>query len=198
MERRDLLKTLGAFTTAALVPGDAVASWARVASSLAPAPVLTGAQVALIGAIADTLIPRTATPGALDVGVPAFVNKLLSESYTFEQRTTFTSGLVVVEAHLRDGRGSPFVELDARSRGARIADIEDHGFVYRATSRLLRHGEPRRTYWQLKDLIVLAYFTSEVVAKEVLRDEVIPGAFDGAAPFSRKTNTIADREHEHA
>ncbi len=198
MERRDLLKTVGAFTTVALVPGDAIAAWARVASGLAPARALNDAQLSFIGAIADTLIPRTATPGALDVGVPAFVNTLLSESYTFEERRTFTSGLVTVEAHLRDGRGRPFMDLDARSRGARIADIEDHGFVYRVASKLLRHGEPRRTYWQLKELIVHAYFTSEVVAKEILREEVMPGAFDGAAPFSRKANSVAAREFEHA
>jgi hypothetical protein len=105
---------------------------------------------------------------------------------------------MLVEAHLRDSRGRSFVDLDARSRGARIADIEDHGFVYRATSKLLRHGEPRRTYWQLKELIVHAYFTSEVVAKEILKDQVMPGAFDGAAPFSRKTNTVAAGELEHA
>lgn len=198
MKRRDLLKTVGAFTTAALVSRDALASWARVTTSLAPAPALNDAQLSLIGAIADTLIPRTATPGALDVGVPAFVNMLVSESYTVEERRTFTSGLVVVEAHLRDGRGRSFVNLDARSRGTRIADIEDRSFVYRAASRLLRHGEPRRTYWQVKELIVHAYFTSEVVAKQILKDEVMPGAFDGAAPFSRKTNTIAAGELEHA
>lgn len=198
MERRDLLKTVGVFTTAALVPRDAIASWARVASGLAPAPVLNDAQLSLIAAIADTVIPRTTTPGALDVGVPAFVNRLLSESYSFEERRTFTAGLVLVEAHLRDGRGRSFVDLDVRSRGARIADIEDHGIVYRAVSKLLRHGEPRRTYWQLKELIVHAYFTSEVVAKQILKDEVMPGAFDGAAPFSRKTNTIAAGEIEHA
>jgi gluconate 2-dehydrogenase gamma chain len=198
MERRDLLKTVGAFTTAALVPHDAIARCARVASGLSAGPVLNDAQLSLIGAIADTLIPRTATPGALDVGVPAFVNTLVTESYPIEARRTFTAGLGLVEAYLRDGRGRSFLDLDAPSRGARIADIEDHGFVYRAASKLLRHGEPQRTYWQLKELIVHGYFTSEIVAKDILREKVMPGAFDGAAPFSPKTNTTAARERGHA
>ena len=75
--------------------------------------------------------------------------------------------------------------------------MENHSIVYRAALKVLRHGEPLRTYWQVKELIVHGYFTSEVVAKEVLRDQIVPGSFNGAAPFSRNPSMIADREHEH-
>ncbi len=183
MERRDLLKTAGILAAAAVARRLAPASWARAANALAPVAALDDAQLSLITAIADTLIPRTTTPGAIDVGVPAFVNAMVSESFTAHERNAFISGLTVVEVHLRDGRGRAFFALDHATRAARLEDIEDSGVAYRAVSRLLRHGEPRRTYWQLKELIVHGYFTSQVVADDILGDPMIPGTFNGAAPL---------------
>jgi hypothetical protein len=81
MERRDLLRAFGAATALALLPHDAVAAWARVATGLRPTDGLTEAQLALIGAIGDVIIPRTDTPSASDVGVPAFVDVVVSENY---------------------------------------------------------------------------------------------------------------------
>src|SRR6185436_14715075 len=74
MERRDLLKTLGAAGALALLPHEAMAAWTRVAAGFKPVGGLTEAQLALINAIADTLIPRTDTPGAVDVNVAAFID----------------------------------------------------------------------------------------------------------------------------
>ena len=51
MERRDLLKAFGAATALALLPGEAVAAWARVASGLRPANGLSGQQLGLVGKI---------------------------------------------------------------------------------------------------------------------------------------------------
>jgi len=154
MDRRALLKSLAAAGTVILLPHDAFAAWERVASGLAPAEGLTDAQLARIGAIADAILPRTETPSATDVGVPAFVDVIVSENYSDDERAAFVAGLE---------------QLDA----ARLDEIE----------AMDRRTEPARTYWRLKDLVVHGYFTSEPVMKDVLHDVVMPGKFDGAAPF---------------
>ena len=82
MEQRDLLRALGAAGALALLPNETMAAWVRVASGARPAEGLTEAQLALVGAIADTILPRTDTPSATDVGVPAFVDVVVSENYT--------------------------------------------------------------------------------------------------------------------
>lgn len=155
MERRDLLRALGAAGALALLPNETMAAWVRVASGARPAEGLTDAQLALVGAIADTILPRTDTPSATDVGVPAFVNVVVSENYSDEERTAFIAGLDALDA-----TALPAIE------GA--AD---------------RRTEPARTYWRLKGLIIHGYFTSEPVMKRVLHTEIMPGRFDGAAPM---------------
>lgn len=155
MKRREALRALGATTALALFPHEAIAAWKRVASGLKPANSLSDAQLAKVGAIADVILPRTDTPSATDVRVPDFVNVIVSENYTDAERDAFAAGLD---------------QLDP----ATIEQIEaatDH------------RAEPQRTYWRLKGLIVHGYFTSERVMKDVLKVEIMPGKFDGAAPL---------------
>jgi gluconate 2-dehydrogenase gamma chain len=187
MTRREVLRAFGAATALALLPHEAVAAWARVATGLRPAEGLTDPQLALIGAIADTIIPRTDTPGATDVGVPAFVNVIVSENYTDTDRAAFVTGLDAIEAQAKAGGGAAFVDLSPAARGAAIEVIENAAD---------RRVEPNRTYWRLKGLVVHGYFTSEVVSKQVLKVEIMPGKFDGAAPMPQRASS-SGTEHAH-
>jgi len=153
MDRRTLLKSLVAAGTVGLIPHDAFAAWERVASGLVPTDGLTDAQLARIGAIADMILPRTDSPSATDVGVPAFVNVIVSENYSDAERSTFIADLDELDPDLID-------EIEAMKN---------------------RRSEPARTYWRLKDLIIHGYFTSEPVMDNVLHYVVMPGKFDGAA-----------------
>jgi hypothetical protein len=173
MERRDLLKTLGAAGALALLPHEAMAAWTRVATGFRPVGGLTEAQIALINAIADTLIPRTDTPGAVDMNVSAFIDVIVHEQYTDTLKAEFLAGLDAIESDAKANGGSAFADLAPTARGAAIERIE---------SPRDRRVEPQRTYWRLKGLIVHGYFTSERIQKEVLKVQVMPGAYRGDAP----------------
>jgi hypothetical protein len=75
MDRRSLLQRALLLAGAALTPGftaEALAQAAAEAPQLLDAP-----RFALLTAVADTIVPRTDTPGAVDVGVPKTVDGLL-------------------------------------------------------------------------------------------------------------------------
>ena len=187
MQRRDVLRAFGAATALALLPHEAVAAWARVATGLRPADGLTDAQLALVGAIADTILPRTDTPGATDVGVPAFINVIVTENYSDADRASFVAGLDAIEAQAKNA-GAPFVDLAPSARAATVESIES------ATDR---RAEPARTYWRLKGLIVHGYFTSERVMNDVFKVDIMPGKFEGAAPHVIKAPQ-SGAGHSHA
>jgi hypothetical protein len=189
MERRDLLKALGAAGAIALVPQEAFAAWARVAKGLRPLAGLTEAQLALINAVGDTLIPRTDTAGAADVNVAAFIDIIVNENYNDADRTAFISGLDAIDADAKANGGSSFEALNAAARGAVVERME---------AQRDRRAEPQRSYWRLKGLIVHGYFTSESVMKDVLKVQVMPGAFNGNAPHVVKSASQNDSEHAHA
>ena len=188
MQRRDLLRTFGGATAFALLPLDAVAAWSRVAARVRVAEGLSEAQLALVGAIGDTILPRTDTPSATDVAVPAFVNVIVGENYVDAQRTQFLAGLDAFDAKAKTDTGTSFVELSPSARGSFIESVESAP----------RTGEPSRTYWRLKGLVLHGYFTSERVSKDVLHTEIMPGRFDGSAPLRVPAAKSGGEEHHHA
>ncbi|HEV8447064.1 MAG TPA: gluconate 2-dehydrogenase subunit 3 family protein [Gemmatimonadaceae bacterium] len=201
MQRRDLLKAFGAATALAFIPRDAMAIWARVASGVRPAGGLTDAQLSLVGAIADTILPRSDSPSATDVQVPSFVDVVVSENYSDAERAAFLAGLTTLstwsppaptsaDTTVQAGRSTrSFVDLPGEERGALIEALEH------APSR---REEPMRTYWRLKGLVIHGYFTSERVSKEVLHVEVMPGRFEGSAPLAAPAPAHRSGDHEAA
>jgi hypothetical protein len=196
MQRRDLLRAFGAATALAFIPRDAMAAWERVASGIRPAAGLSDAQLALVGAIGDTILPRTDSPSATDVRVPAFVDVIVSENYTDTERTAFLAGLDRLNTWTPVAPGSS----DSTARGSRaFADLtnDERGAVLTAIEHApSRREEPMRTYWRLKGLVIHGYFTSERVSKDVLHVEVMPGRFEGSAPLAIRTSGAGDRERE--
>jgi glucoside 3-dehydrogenase (cytochrome c) hitch-hiker subunit len=167
MERRDALRVLGAAAAFVILPRDAAAAWKRVSKGFRPENGLTDAQLALVGLIADTILPKTDSPSATEVGVPAFVNVIVSENYTDQERTAFLAGLDAIGAQLTASASDAFTLIQNLESAERRTD-------------------PARTYWRLKGLIIHGYFTSEQVQKNVLKVNIMPGRFDGAAPMPER------------
>jgi gluconate 2-dehydrogenase gamma chain len=177
MERRELLRVLASTAALSLLPSEkALAVWSRVAAGASPTNGLSDAQMALVRAAADTIIPRTDTPGATDVGVHQFVNVIVSEHAKDDERAALLAGLDAIDARATSQSGVVFSKLDAEARGKLIEVLETGS----------REAEPARSWWRLKGLVVHGYFTSEPVMKDVLKTVVMPGRFEGAAPVQIK------------
>jgi hypothetical protein len=134
---------------------------------------LSPRQLDIAGAVIDRILPRTDTPGALDVGVLVFVDLMYGEFMTEEERRRFISGIELVESaslsayQTRYGR----LELALRER------------ILQAVAEASADQE-KSFYLQIKELAIVGYFTSEEVAKNILRYEPVPGPFQGCIPLS--------------
>jgi hypothetical protein len=164
-----------AIRRAALLAGIVLSpEWLGFAEQAGPAAqsYLTPEQGALVRAIANRILPRTDTPGAADVGVPAFIDLLYGEFMTDAERRMLTDGLAETEKTARSTEGASFAALtaerqDALLRGiARAEEGRDQGFF-----RLIRSAT------------VLGYFTSEEVGRNVLNYDPVPGRYDGCVPI---------------
>jgi hypothetical protein len=175
MERRDLLRAAASAAALTLLPKEkALAAWTRVANGLAPSNGLNDAQMAMVRVIADTIIPRTDTPSATDVGTHHFINVIVSEYANDDERKAFLGALDTIDSRARAVNGKGFVDLTPEARGKEI-DVLEKGD---------RNVEPSQSYWRLKSLVVHGYFTSEPVMKDVLKVQVMPGRFDGSVPVT--------------
>jgi len=181
MHRRDALRFLGAATLAPLLaPLSASERWelgqrlhAQVAAGQG-ARALSASQWAELRSLADSILPRTDTPGALDVGAPEFVDLLLVEWYSDADRQRLLTGLDALDARCRDAKGKPFAELDGAARADFLATID--GVRGQA-------GSPEETYRTLKEQLVFGFLTSKPIAELTRTTPIIPGRFDGCVPL---------------
>lgn len=175
MERRDLLRAAAAAAALSLLPSEkALAAWARVATRVPPTDGLNDAQMQFVRAMADTIIPRTDTPSATDVGTHHFIDVIASEYANDDERKAFFAMLDEIDARTKTDSNVAFADLTPEARG-KIIDALEAGN---------RNTEPAKSYWQLKGLVVHGYFTSEPVMKEILKVQVMPGRFDGSVPVT--------------
>ena len=180
MQRREALALIGATALSPLLSPLSAAERSRVGAGIheragtrSAGRALTPAQMALVTVLADTILPKTDTPGAVEVGVPAFVDLLFAEWYPDPERRQLLGGLDAWDTRCREAQGKPFAELDAEARASWLRQVDG------ATGA---PGTPEAAYASLKSTIVFGYLTSRPVAEMQRTTPIIPGRFDGCVP----------------
>ena len=177
MDRRELLKMIVAATGAARVGLPALAQ--GQAQAAATKIHFSDADVGTLDEIAETILPRTKTPGAKDAGTGAFMATFVSDCYTARQQATFRAGLADIDKRA----GGRFVSLapQARTELLRTLDAEARKHAVEVTETgTAEAGEAMPHYFtMIKQLAIFGFFTSKVGATEVLRYVAVPGRYDG-------------------
>jgi len=167
MQRRDLLRMIGGAAAATVLvplsPGERFALGASLHEHSA-ATALDGTQRALVRELSEVILPRTDTPGALDAGVPEFIERILAWWDTTEERDRFLRGLAAIESRLAGAarRDEVFTALDSAASPTA--------------------GSAEEAWARLKSMVVYGYFTSKVAQEQVLHTVILPGRFDGCVP----------------
>lgn len=141
-------------------------------------------QAKLITSLVDVIIPKDEYPSASEVGVPAFIESMIKDVYTKEQREKFMAGLDEFAEKARLELELDYYDADEEQR-YELAYNENQGSID------IEREEDAPFFLRLKDLTLLGYFTSEIGATQVLRFEEIPGMYDGCMPFDEIGKTWA-------
>jgi hypothetical protein len=195
MDRRELLKQV-AFLMGGAISAPAVLG---VLSGCSPKQAsnaqttwkpqfLNDAQAAVVTAVADIIIPKTDTPGASDVGVPAFIDVMLKDVYPAEDKKRFLSGLQQLDDQASNSAGQPFVKLDAKGQQELVRRYHDAAVKAEREARGTSHHIERPFVLMMKELTMLGFFTSQAGATTVLQYSAVPGAFHGCIPIKQAGN----------
>lgn len=141
-------------------------------------------QAETITRLADIIIPKTDTPGAVDVGVPGFIDRMLRDVYSKDDQDTFFKGLAEFEQHVSTKTGSSFSQLDEEEQEAVVLSVHEEAI----TAAREAGSAPRPFLLKVKELTMLGFFTSEVGATQVLQYAPVPGAYKGCVPLTEAGN----------
>lgn len=142
----------------------------------------TPAQRQIVAAMAEVVIPRTDTPGAIDAGVPRYIELMAANWLNDGERAIFSAGLQDIETRIPQQYGKPFDQLPHADQLAIMEELEDAA----SDSPWYEFGNVMREFigdapfiCQFKELTVWGFFTSQEGASQVLRYDPMPMFFDG-------------------
>lgn len=203
MNRRQFLQCAALLVsgTAASAPGLALSGEQRRHLLEAPEYIagdinyFTPAQRGTLAMLTETIIPRTDTPGAVDAGVPRFIELMVADWFDESERAIFDTGLEALILSAMQIHGRPFEALEERQRLAMLEALEAEAgdAQWYAPGGAERSLEAAPFICQLKELTAWGFFTSRVGATEVLRYNPMPMTFDGDRPLDPGASSWSTR-----
>ncbi len=172
MDRRELLKVM------ALTFGGSVAlpesAFAKLAEPLDPASLkfFSASQRELVALLAETIIPKTDTPGAIEAGVPAWLELLAQDCLPEADQQILRDGLGTVEARSAAQFKAPFARLAVTERIELLTAMERES---------KQAGDAKAFIRQFKELTKFCFVNSELGATQAFEFNLVPGRWDPAA-----------------
>jgi gluconate 2-dehydrogenase gamma chain len=181
--------TLSASTLLAIRNGFAAGNGYSATTSAAREPsILSASQMDLVSGVSDVMIPRTDTPGAVDVGVPRFIDLMLKDVYTQPDRDRYLAGLADFDATALAENGKKFVALELKQQVDLVRKFHDAAVGEERQSRRARAHPQRPFILMTKELTLLGFFTSQAGATQALQYVAVPGSYHGCLPLEQAGN----------
>jgi len=193
LNRRDAIRNLAATSALSALPFDTLIEVGREAR-LAPFTTfqtMNAHQSSTLREAAETILPRTDTPGATDAQVAEFVDLMMSEWMDPDERDALLAALEELDRRAAADHGATFIDCDGPQRAALMTTMDAE------VARLLSADgaepadeyvedpdgrayptAPEHPFYQLKRWALVGYFTSEPGMTEALKWNPFPGRWE--------------------
>jgi hypothetical protein len=149
----------------------------------------SAAEYAYISKMADTMLPSDGTPGALDVGVPQMIDKMIGEVYSKKNQAQAREGLGLLIKKMDADNPGGFAALEGDKALAYLQAQDEHYKTAKAEVTMSGEDVPteeavesdeadaKGAYFTLKSMIISSFFNTEEVATTMLAYDPVPGEY---------------------
>jgi hypothetical protein len=136
--------------------------------------------------ITETILPKTQTPGAADIGVAQFIDKVIGLLLNNETQQEIVKGIAEIDSLSESRFNKNFILLSMDQKKEILLDLDKQAGSYPLTlwGITLQKPGPVSFFRHLKRLTLFAYFTSEEIGKGVLRYDPVPGDYLSCIPLA--------------
>jgi gluconate 2-dehydrogenase gamma chain len=196
LNRRELIQnsslTLGAFFSSQTLL--ALADTATTKTVTKTKSFLDKNDRLLVAQISEIIMPRTDTPGAIDVGVPDKMDEIFAQALNTQEQQKIKDGFAALDQLCKAIHKKSFLALDATNQIALVKTL-NLNFVkagsqeatlieeYQSTIDKTQTQKAIDLFALIKELTLLIFFRSEPGATKVLQYVAIPGRFNGCVPL---------------
>lgn len=143
-----------------------------------------------ISNLVDMILPRTKTPGALDVKVDIFIDKVFAQTYDAVKQENIRAEIAAFNADCKKTFGNIFIDLNKADKIKVLQEAESSSVKINPGVWGASVGEqkPVGFYRNMKSMAIWAYFTSEEIGEKVLGYDPVPGSYEPCKPLSEIGN----------
>jgi len=148
----------------------------------------------LITDLAETIIPKTDTPGAKEAGVENYIINVLTNCTGRIEQNKFLNGLADLEEYTQDNFGKTFKNCTAADKVSILSYFENKDKYSVAILNKVNNKFLGRSFFtQLKNLTIEGYCTSQIGATQGLAYDFIPSTFQSCIPLTAHQKSWATK-----
>ena len=189
MERREALRLMGGASVFSVLSTDWLGATLRAQladKSPGTLRTLNPEQNAIVVTMSDIIIPATATPGAKEAKVNEFIDLILTEWATEDEKKVFLAGLAEADRRTNELFGHGFVAAAPKEQSVVVQIFDEHLAALRSGAAFddrdaweLTEAPP--FFEQMRRLTLVGYYTSSIGQEQELKYDLTPGALHGCA-----------------
>lgn len=186
MDRREALKQLAflsggalSLSTVAGIMGGCTAESGN-GGSFSP-QTLTDARNKMVTQLSERIIPATDTPGAKAAKVNQYIDHMLTNWNTEEEKDHFLGGLDKVDERSNDRFESNFVDLGEADQITLMEELEQEAMD---NPNPVPGTDLKPFFSMMKEFTIVGYYTSEIGASKELKLNIVPGRYNACMPYS--------------
>jgi hypothetical protein len=180
INRREALSRVAIIMGGTILGADAFASGIRISTTNI---ALTKMDIAFLNEVAETILPKTKTPGAKEANVGAFMQIMVNDCYETKDQEIFMQGMSELQFKASKAKmGKAFMEATPEERTAFLTELDKEAKEYQSNKK---KEDPTHYFTMMKQMTLSGLFTSKIGATEVLRYIAVPGKYEGCVPYTK-------------
>lgn len=198
MDRREAVRYISILMGGALVGGDAFLMGCK--SATGKADWLSAESIAYLDEIAETILPRTSTPGAKDAQVGKFMTVMVNDCYEEGDQKAFKEGMDKLNDASKKQFDKTFMDITPPQRKELLIAVDKESKEYqkkvgdfnkaeneknKSDAKYVKQKMSPHYFTMMKQLTMLGFFTSEPGATKALRYVAVPGKYEGCVPYKK-------------
>lgn len=180
MNRRNIIKGLGVVTLYSSFPAilSEFISSCNTKDEKLRAGFFSDDEFQLIEQLADSMLPKTSTPGALETEVPYFVDLVVKNCMNDKDQQLIKNGLM----KFNDQTAGKFSSFSKEEKLNEINKIEEAAFK----------DDAEKAWFRIfKKLSLIGYFTSQEGMTKALNYVKVPSEYKACIPYKKGDKALA-------
>ena len=183
MDRRELLKMVAAATGGVVIGGEFfLAGCKNPDAGIGTSNTFTESDIAFLDEVAETIFPKTSTPGAKDAKVGQYMTVFVNDCYDQQQQDAFHAGMKSLNDACKKMHGHDFMKAEPAHRKELLVALDKERDEYQKTKK---KEDPNHYFQAFKQLTIMGYFTSKEGREGATNYQPVPGKYQGDIPYKK-------------